>query len=165
MSYYDAYHSTASTYGKSIHFCNSISVVVYESFFLSCVGQKILTELNIFILKVFFVDQSEVRVCTVCPYWARFGEFWLFYTEQVFTLPLQCYEKGNQGAQEFAHKSAKRAHLLLYLEQNLEKYLRVVKIYTTLFVKVIISSYISTYCTVHSRHSTSCACFYELLHS
>ena len=39
---------------------------------------------------------------------ARFGEFWLFFTEQVFTLPL-CYEKSNQGAQEFAQKSAKRA--------------------------------------------------------
>ena len=40
---------------------------------------------------------------------ARFGEIWLFFTEQVFTLPLQCYEKSNQGAQEFAPKSAKRA--------------------------------------------------------
>ena len=40
----------------------------------------------------------------------QFNEFWLFLTEQVFTLPLQCYKKSNQGAQEFAHKSAKRAH-------------------------------------------------------
>ena len=40
---------------------------------------------------------------------ARFGEFWLFFTEQAFTLPLFCYEKSNQGAQEFTHKSAKRA--------------------------------------------------------
>ena len=29
---------------------------------------------------------------------ARFSEFWLFFTEQVFTLPLYCYEKGNQSA-------------------------------------------------------------------
>ena len=41
---------------------------------------------------------------------ARFCEFWLFFMEQVFTLPLQYYEKSNQGAQKFAHKSAKRAH-------------------------------------------------------
>ena len=44
---------------------------------------------------------------------ARFGEFWLFFTEQDFTLPLLCYEKSNQGTQEFAHKSAKRAHPLV----------------------------------------------------
>ena len=34
---------------------------------------------------------------------ARFSEFWLFFTEQVFALPLQCYEKSNQGSQEVAH--------------------------------------------------------------
>ena len=28
----------------------------------------------------------------------QFSEFWLFFAEQVFTLPLYCYEKGNQGA-------------------------------------------------------------------
>ena len=39
---------------------------------------------------------------------ARFGEFWLFFTKHVFTLPLLC-EK-NQGAQNFTHKSEKRAH-------------------------------------------------------
>ena len=46
-------------------------------------------------------DFNRIQGC------ARFGEFWLFFTEQVFTLPLYCYEKNNQGAQEFAHKSAK----------------------------------------------------------
>ena len=40
----------------------------------------------------------------------RFSEFWLFFIEHVFTLPLWCYEKSNQGTQKFAHKSAKRAH-------------------------------------------------------
>ena len=28
---------------------------------------------------------------------AHFSEFWLFFAEQVFTLPLYCYEKGNQS--------------------------------------------------------------------
>ena len=34
--------------------------------------------------------------------------FGSFFTEQVFTLPLYCYEQSNHGAQEFSQKSAKR---------------------------------------------------------
>ena len=43
---------------------------------------------------------------------ARFREFWLFFHPAGFhtSIVMQCNEKSNQGAQEFAHKSTKRAH-------------------------------------------------------
>ena len=59
------------------------------------------------IVQIYYIICDGLKAALGC---ACFSKFWLFLTEQVFTLPLYWYEKGNQGAQEFAHETAKLAH-------------------------------------------------------
>ena len=45
-------------------------------------------------MKIYNIISDGLKAALGC---VPFSEFRLFFTQQVFTLPLYCYEKGNQG--------------------------------------------------------------------
>ena len=84
--------------GPLSHLCLAVFVIVSWS-----VKQQVSGLNKLFLQKIC----HRIQGC------ARFGEFCLFFTEQVFALPLYFYEKSNQGAQIFFHANHKNEHSLV----------------------------------------------------
>ena len=98
--------STKSIGYKSVLFKKSVNRGVSE--LMHCFNNGFVYNALLATLVVHYVTRIHWKLCInpnliIWLIWrfhmqgcARFAEFWLFFTEQVFTLLLYCYEKSNQ---------------------------------------------------------------------